>query len=230
MNAADYLILATLGISMVAALMRGLVSEVMSLAVWALALWISATTSGVFAGNFLSGIEQPAVRLGSAYIFIFMLVLVLGGMLTWVIRRVVWKTGLSSTDRWLGALFGFMRGLLIVFAVVIFAGFTAIPKQPIWQQSLLLPSVQTAVWGLSQYLPPSVRSFLRYPSIAKLTESPEAAESVPQAAESVQQAKAPTAPNSAKQGSTAPNSAQPGPKNPRKPAVTQPKTSTSKAN
>lgn len=219
MNAADYLILAILGISMVAALMRGLVSEVMSLAVWALALWISATTSGVFAGNFLSGIEQPAVRLGSAYISIFMLVLVLGGMLTWVIRRIVWKTGLSSTDRWLGALFGFMRGLLIVFAVVIFAGFTAIPKQPIWQQSLLLPSVQTAVWGLSQYLPPSVRSFLRYPSIAKLTESPEAAESVQQAAESVQQAKAP-----------APNSAKPGSKNPSKPAVTQPKTSTSKAN
>lgn len=225
MNAADYLILATLGISMVAALMRGLVSEVMSLAVWALALWISATTSGLFAGNFLNGIEQPAVRLGSAYISIFMLVLMLGGMLTWVMRRIVWKTGLSSTDRWLGALFGFMRGLLIVFAVVIFAGFTAIPKQPIWQQSVLLPSVQIAVRGLSPYLPISVRSFLSYPSIAKWTESPEAAESVQhaaesvqKAAESVQQTKAPTPPNSA----------QPSPKNSRKPAVTRPKTPTSK--
>ena len=214
MNAADYLILATLGISMVAALMRGFVSEVMSLAVWALALWISATTSGVFAGNFLSGIEQPAVRLGGAYISIFMLVLVLGGMLTWVIRRIVWKTGLSSTDRWLGALFGFMRGLLIVFAVVIFAGFTAIPKQPMWQQSVLLPSVQTAALGLSQYLPLSVRSFIRYPSIAKLTQSTPAAESVQPA---------PTPANPAKPGSTAPTNA-------RKPAVTRPKTPTSKEN
>ena len=99
MNAADYLILAILGISMLASLMRGLISEVMSLAVWALALWISATTSGAFAVRFLSGIEQPAVRLGTAYISIFLLVLVLGGMLTWLIRRIVTKTGLSGTDR-----------------------------------------------------------------------------------------------------------------------------------
>ena len=234
MNAADYLILATLGISMVAALMRGLVSEVMSLAVWALALWISATTSGVFAGSFLTGIEQPAVRLGGAYISIFLLVLVLGGMLTWVIRRIIWKTGLSSTDRWLGALFGFIRGLLIVFAVVIFAGFTAIPKQPMWQQSLLLPSVQTAVRGLSQYLPLSVKSFLSYPTIAKLTELTEAPESV-------QQAKAPTSaqPGPKNSSSTEPknssstepkNSSSTEPKPPRKPAVSRPKTSTSKAN
>ncbi len=206
MNAADYVILAILGISMVAALMRGLVSEVMSLAVWALALWISATTSGAFAGNFLTGIEQPAVRLGGAYISIFLLVLVLGGMLTYVIRRIIWKTGLSSTDRWLGALFGFMRGLLIVFAVVIFAGFTAIPKQPVWQKSLLLPSVQTAVRGLSQYLPLSVKSFLSYPTVAKLTEASEAAKSA-----------------TAHDASTELT-------NSRKPAVTRPKTSTSKAN
>ncbi len=176
MNAADYLILAILGISMLASLLRGLVSEVMSLAVWALALWISATTSGAFAGSFLTGIEQPAVRLGTAYIGIFLLVLVLGGMLTWVIRRVISKTGLSGTDRWLGAMFGFTRGLLIVFSAVIFAGFTAIPKQPIWQESVLLPPAQTAVRGLSQYLPESVHRFLNYPSLAKAAETTKAAE------------------------------------------------------
>jgi len=216
MNAADYVILAILGISMFAALMRGLVSEVMSLAVWALALWISATTSGAFASNFLTGIEQPAVRLGGAYLSIFLLVLVLGGMLTWVIRRIIWKTGLSSTDRWLGALFGFMRGLLIVFSVVIFAGFTAIPKQPMWQESLLLPTMQTAARGLSQYLPASVHRFLSYPVVAKMREASGAAESA-------QQAQLPTAPKASQQGSSELT-------NPAKPAVTRPKTPTSKAN
>ena len=206
MNAADYLILAILGISMVASLMRGLISEVMSLAVWALALWISATTSGAFAGKFLAGIEQSAVRLGTAYIAIFLLVLVLGGILTWAIRRIITKTGLSGTDRWLGALFGFTRGLLIVFSGVIFAGFTTIPEQPLWQESVLLPPAQSAVRGLSQFLPKSVHSFLNYPIIAKSAEAAKSLDS---------QIAVPVAPEIT---------------NPTKPAVTRPKTSTSKAN
>ncbi len=179
MNAADYLILAVLGISMLTSLLRGLIAEVMSLAVWALALWISATTSGAFAATFLSGIEQPAVRLGTAYIGIFLLVLVLGGIVTWVIRRIVAKTGLSSTDRMLGGLFGFTRGLLIIFSAVLFAGFTAIPKQPIWQESVLLPTVQSAARNLSQYLPESVRSFLNYPKTVIDIPKPQDAERVP---------------------------------------------------
>lgn len=215
MNAADYLILAVLGISMMAALLRGLVSEVMSLAVWVLALWISATTSGTFAATFLTGIEQSAVRLGAAYIAIFLLVLVLGGILTWLIRRIIAKTGLSGTDRLLGALFGFARGLLIVFSAVLFAGFTAIPKQPLWQESLLLPAVQSAARGLSQYLPASVRSFLSYPLV---TES--AAVTDPAAAtESAETKESATSPNAATEST-----------NPAKPAVTRPKNSTSKAN
>lgn len=209
MNAADYLILAILGISMLASLLRGLVSEVMSLAVWALALWISATTSGAFASSFLTGIEQPAVRLGAAYIAIFLLVLILGGMLTWVIRRIITKTGLSGTDRWLGALFGFTRGLLIVFSAVIFAGFTAIPKQPIWQESVLLPTMQTAARGLGQYLPESVHSFLSYPIAPKSAEAAEAAEST----------QSPIADDASDEY-----------KNPPKSALTRPKNSTSKAN
>ena len=203
MNAADYLILAILSISTLAAMLRGLVSEVMSLAVWVLALWISATTSGTVAATYLTGIEQSAVRLGAAYIAIFLLVLVLGGMLTWVIRRIIAKTGLSSTDRLLGALFGFARGLLIVFSAVLFAGFTAIPKQPLWQESLLLPAVLATGRGLSKFLPPSVQAFLSY-SVAT-----EAAE-----------AKAPAQPSNKSSAST----------NPPKPAGTRPKNSTSKAN
>jgi membrane protein required for colicin V production len=209
MNAADYLILAVLGISMLAALLRGLVSEVMSLAVWVLALWISATTSGTFAATFLTGIEQSAVRLGAAYIAIFLLVLVLGGMLTWLVRRIIAKTGLSGTDRLLGALFGFARGLLIVFSVVLFAGFTAIPKQPLWQESLLLPAVQSTARGLSQYLPASVHSFLSFPIGTESAAVPESAE----------------ANEPATRSNTSPELT-----NPPKPAATRPKNSTSKAN
>jgi membrane protein required for colicin V production len=138
-NTADYLIMTVLALSTVFSLMRGIVSEVMSLAVWALALWISSTTSGAFAAQFLSGVEPIAVRMGSAYIAVFLLVLVAGGIVTWLIRKLVAKTGLSSTDRLLGAAFGFSRGLLILFSVVLLTR------------------------TLSAYLPASVRNYLHFP-------------------------------------------------------------------
>jgi membrane protein required for colicin V production len=163
MNTADYLILTVLALSTVFSLMRGIVSEVMSLAVWALALWISSTTSGAFAAQFLSSVEPVAVRMGSAYIAVFLLVLVAGGIVTWLIRKLVAKTGLSSTDRLLGAAFGFSRGLLILFSVVLFAGFTEIPKQPIWRESILLPTIVPLTRTLSAYLPASVRNYLHFP-------------------------------------------------------------------
>jgi membrane protein required for colicin V production len=180
-NAADYLILTVLALSTVFSLMRGIVSEVMSLAVWALALWISSTTSGAFAEQFLSAVEPIAVRMGGAYIAVFLLVLVAGGIVTWLIRKLVAKTGLSSTDRLLGAAFGFSRGLLILFSVVLFAGFTEIPKQPIWRESILLPTVVPLTRALSSYLPASVRNYLHFPanSTPALRNEPPTASDVP---------------------------------------------------
>jgi membrane protein required for colicin V production len=162
LNAADYLILIVLGLSTLTSMMRGFVSEVMSLVVWALALYASSTLSGVFAETFLAGVEQQSVRIGGAYLIVFLLVLISGGLVNWMIRRIMSKTGLSGTDRLLGAAFGFSRGLLIVFSAVLFAGFTSIPKQPVWQESALLPAIGHMAQSLSTYLPPSVRTFLNF--------------------------------------------------------------------
>jgi membrane protein required for colicin V production len=165
MNAIDYLILIVLGVSTLSSLMRGLITEVMSLVVWAIALYASSTLSGAFANTFLTGVTEPTLRLGSSYLIVFLGVLVMGGLITWSIRKLVVKTGLSSTDRMLGALFGMARGLLMVFSAVLFAGFTALPSQPIWQQSALLPTISKGARAFGAYLPPAVRNYLQYPEV-----------------------------------------------------------------
>lgn len=163
MTPIDYILLGIIGLSALMALMRGIVAEVMSLAVWALALWCSVTFSGSVAEDFLRGIEPSGVRLGSAYILLFLLVLILGGILTWFIRRIIAKTGLSSTDRLLGCLFGAARGLMIVFSAVLFAGFTKIPEQPFWRESAVIPHVGALARALATYLPASVSRYLNFP-------------------------------------------------------------------
>ena len=166
MNALDYLILLVLAISTIAALMRGLISEVMSLVVWVMALWLSSVYSVQFSVLFLDGIEAPALRLGSAYVAVFLLVLIAGGIVTWMIRRLIAKTGLSSTDRLLGAIFGFLRGLAVLFFLVILAGFTPLTKQPLWRNSVLLPSVVPLTRLVAASLPTAVRELVQFPELA----------------------------------------------------------------
>lgn len=166
MNALDYLILLVLAISTLTALMRGLVSEIMSLAVWVLALWVSNVFSADFAALFLSAIDAPALRIGSAYVAVFLLVLIAGGIVTWMIRRLIAKTGLSSADRLFGAVFGFLRGLIVLFFLVVLAGFTPLTKQTLWQQSLLLPSIVPLTRTLAGILPVAIREFVQFPELA----------------------------------------------------------------
>ena len=159
----DYLILGVIGVSALTSLLRGIISEVMSLLVWAVALWVSATASGAFASAALGGIEQPTVRFSVAFIGLFLLVLMVGGMLTWLIRRLVAKSGMSSTDRLLGLFFGLARGLLVVFSAVLLAEVTALPKQPWWQASALIPALQIGALAVVKHLPANVQQYVRSP-------------------------------------------------------------------
>jgi membrane protein required for colicin V production len=162
MTAIDFAILAIIGLSALMSMLRGFVSEVMSLIVWILALWCSAMLSGQFAAQFLQGITVDSLRLGCAYILVFLLVLLTGGAVTWLIRKLIIKTGLSSTDRLLGSIFGLARGLLIVFSAILFAGFTELPSQPFWRESALIPGLSAAASELAKHLPAGVSKYLNF--------------------------------------------------------------------
>jgi membrane protein required for colicin V production len=182
-NTLDLVIAIVLGVSTLSALWRGLISEVMSLVVWALALWTAATFSGSVAESTFAGVEPPSLRIGSAYLVLFFGVLISGGVLTWTLKRILKKTGMSSMDRSLGALFGLLRGLLIVFSAVLFAGFTQLPKQPFWRESALMPTIQNLAMWSSQHLPESVRNYVKFPHLDDTRPLEAPAASSPKAAE-----------------------------------------------
>jgi membrane protein required for colicin V production len=73
-----------------------------------------------------------------------------------IIGQLVEKTGFSGTDRTLGAVFGILRGVLVVALVVILAALTPIPQDPWWKQSYLLPIFQEKVTLYKAYLPEQI--------------------------------------------------------------------------
>ena len=153
MEYADYVVLAIIAISILVGAIRGFVKEAFSLAVWAAAFLIAFQFSGVLAMQLENHIELPSARTSLAFASLFILVLLVGGLVTFLVGKLVEKTGLDGTDRLLGGVFGGVRGLAIVLAVILVAGLTPVPQDPWWQQSKTIQSLMPLAEWSAQFLP-----------------------------------------------------------------------------
>ncbi len=151
MSWADWLIIGVCLLSGAYGFWRGFASEVVSLATWLAAIWL-AWRFGAFVEPLLGVWEAaPELRVWAARIVVFVIVLVAGGLLAWMARGLVKHTGLTGTDRSLGALFGVARGVLIVGLGVIGMQFAGLDQDPWWQRSKLRPTSSQVAEAIRYY-------------------------------------------------------------------------------
>lgn len=160
MNGADLVILGILLVSLVVSLVRGFIKEVFSILVWVAAIFAAFQVAGPLAEALEPVIDLPSARVIVAFAAVFVLVLVIGGLISFLIGKMVEKTGLSPTDRLFGALFGLARGLVIVVLAVMLMRVTPFAQDPWWHESRLLPTFETMADQARAWLPESVRGLL----------------------------------------------------------------------
>lgn len=160
MQYADYIVLTIIAISILVGAIRGFVKEAFSLIVWAAAFLIAFQYSGALAIHLEDHIALPSARTSLAFAGLFLSVLLVGGLLTFLVGKLVEKTGLSGTDRLLGGVFGGVRGLALVLAIMLVAGLTPIPQDPWWQQSRAIQSLMPLAEWSAGYLPEYIREHL----------------------------------------------------------------------
>ena len=120
-------------------LVRGLFSEVVSLASWFAAFILAVYFAPVAARWITQWVDDPALCLVLGFISILIATLIAGAVVRRVLGGLVKSAGLSGVDRFLGFLFGAVRGVLVCVIALI----------------ALRPFAETSEWWRgSQFAPP----------------------------------------------------------------------------
>ncbi len=117
LNLADWFILIVLIASGIISFTRGFTKEFLSLFLW-LSAFIAAISLEYLAtpkiNEFIGNAEISKII---SYIVVFIIFIFLGGMIIKFISKLIKWSGASGFDRFLGILFGLIRGLIVVFVI-----------------------------------------------------------------------------------------------------------------
>jgi membrane protein required for colicin V production len=139
MIAVDYIILAILILSAVMGLIRGLLREAVAVITWFLAIvlaWYFGSSIEPYLGGVLVG---SPLRIWAARAIIFVLVLLLGSAVGVLLGHFVRVSMFAGMDKFLGFVFGLVRGVVIVGAFTIAIQALSMDQDPKWKNSKLLP-------------------------------------------------------------------------------------------
>ena len=158
----DYVVLAITGLSVFLGAMRGLSREVMALAAWAAAFVACGLFAGDVAPLLARQIADDGTRMLAAVVVVFFCTLVAMSLIAMLISRLLTSAGLAAEDRVLGGVFGLARGLLVVLTLVLLAGFTALPRQPVWKDAMLAAPLEQLAGFAKQWLPQGWAKHITY--------------------------------------------------------------------
>lgn len=144
MTPVDYTLIAIVAISAIIGTVRGLLREAISLITWIVALWAGWKYADRV-GPYLEGLlaEDP-VNTWVARAIVALGVLLLGTLIGVLMNQFVRMSIFSGFDRFLGFLFGLLRGIVVLGVLAILGQLLELNRSSWWQDATLMSYAESA--------------------------------------------------------------------------------------
>ena len=192
LNIVDFATIIVLVISGVLATLRGMTREIMGLAGWPISIVAARLTAPYLEPLLTDTIRVEGISSALAWGIPFIVVVVLWFAFASVVSPGLSKAGLGGLDRWLGFLFGLIRGFVIVLVIYVGAVIAAEGEDRLpglVTDAQIIPALRESAHLMSGVLPPDMgdRIVDNLPDAAPATEElQEAGEAVGEAVEDSQ--------------------------------------------
>ena len=158
----DYVVIAVVLFSVLLGWWRGLIYEVLSLLGW-VAAYVVARLFTTDVEHYLPPQVNPEmVRMVVAFAALFVGTLIASSIVAWLLSKLVKIAGLGWLDGFLGAVFGMLRGGLLVLLLALLAGMTTVPEESFWREATLSRTLEDAALQAKPWLPYGMARKIHY--------------------------------------------------------------------
>jgi membrane protein required for colicin V production len=149
----DIIIVIAIIISVIIGLLRGFVKEGIAIAALLFAIW-AALYLGPALGKAMAGwLDSEEMQMWFGRIFLFAVIVSLGALASWGLSKLIRLSLLAGMDRFLGSVFGFARGVLIIALGILGGRFAGFDNDGWWQSSMLIPRLEVVAEWISVMAP-----------------------------------------------------------------------------
>jgi membrane protein required for colicin V production len=156
----DISIIVLILLSTIVGLVTGFIKESLTLATLITATAVAALNAKPLAADLPIAIDSQVGKLAIAFGVIFLVILIVGLVVSYLLSSGIRAIGLGGFDHALGAVFGFFLGAMLVTLAVMVLMSGKIAKNNWWVESRLIPYFeQSAVW-VNANIPPSLSQYI----------------------------------------------------------------------
>ena len=156
-NWLDWTFAAVVLVSVAAAIMKGFVRELISMSSVVIGLVVAVAAYPRAALWFEDLTKSHEIAQGLGFLVLFLGTLLLGGLISLLARKLFKAAGIQWFDRFLGAVFGLFRGVVVDWVLLfVLLAFTIKPEAV--RQSSLAPYVSAGAKVISLVMPASLKA------------------------------------------------------------------------
>ena len=155
MTGFDIAVIVVIALSALLGWWRGFMYELFSLIGWGVAYVVAVSFSAQLIPYIPDAVGSAGLRASVAFAAVFIVTLIIASISAWFMAKLAKFAGLSGMDGKFGAIFGTLRGVLVVLALVWLGGLTKLPQETWWKDAWSSKPLLDAALYAKNYVPES---------------------------------------------------------------------------